>query len=146
MAVFEHTYGPYAGQLTPQWSRFLVIPRHAYRRVFKSKIFTAFFALSFVCPLVMAVIIYLHHNINALTLMEIQPASIVPINNVFFRVYTMIQSTASADNPRKTRPTLSDTGISANVSNSDHRLSLRGAFERLWWSAALVRFPRPYQR
>lgn len=93
MAVFEHTYGPYEGQLTPQWSRFLVIPRHAYRRVFKSKIFTGFFALSFVCPLVMAVIIYLHHNINALTLLEIQPSSIVPINNVFFRVFTMIQST-----------------------------------------------------
>ncbi len=93
MAVFEHTYGPYEGQLTPQWSRFLVIPRHAYRRVFNSKLFTGFFALAFVCPLVMAVIIYLHHNINALTLMELQPASIVPINNVFFRVFTMIQST-----------------------------------------------------
>ena len=66
MAVFEHTYGPYEGQLTPQWSRFLVIPRHAYRRVFNSKLFTGFFALAFVCPLVMAVIIYLHHNINAL--------------------------------------------------------------------------------
>ena len=31
MAVYEHTYKPYAGPLTPRWSRFLVIPRHAYR-------------------------------------------------------------------------------------------------------------------
>ena len=26
MAVYEHTYKPYAGPLTPEWSRFLVIP------------------------------------------------------------------------------------------------------------------------
>jgi len=31
MAVYEHTYKPYAGPLTPEWSRFLIIPRHAYR-------------------------------------------------------------------------------------------------------------------
>ena len=31
------------GQLTPEWSRFLMIPRHAFRDVFKSKLFTAFF-------------------------------------------------------------------------------------------------------
>ena len=29
MAVYEQTYKRYAGPLTPEWSRFLIIPRHA---------------------------------------------------------------------------------------------------------------------
>ena len=95
MAVFEHKYGPFEGQLTPHWSRFFVIPKHAYRIVFKSKIFTGMFVLSFLCPLVMAVLIYLHHNASALTLLEVRPGDLVPINNVFFRVYTTIQSSVA---------------------------------------------------
>ena len=47
MAVYEQTYKRYVGPLTPEWSRFLIIPRHAYRGVFKSKLFTAFFAICF---------------------------------------------------------------------------------------------------
>ena len=52
MAVYEHTYKQYLGKLTPEWSRFLVIPRHAFRDVFKSKLFTAFFAICFLPLLV----------------------------------------------------------------------------------------------
>ena len=47
MAVYEQTYRRYAGKLTPEWSRFLIIPRHAYRGVFSSKLFTAFFVVCF---------------------------------------------------------------------------------------------------
>ena len=46
MAVYEQTYKRYAGPLTPEWSRFLIIARHAYRSVFSSKLFTAFFVIS----------------------------------------------------------------------------------------------------
>src|SRR2546427_655131 len=45
MAVYEHTYKRYAGPLTLEWRRFLIIPRYAFRDVFKSKLFTAFFVL-----------------------------------------------------------------------------------------------------
>lgn len=91
MAVYEHTYQPYAGALTPTWSRFLILPRHAYQDVFRSKLFTAFFALCFVCPLVMMILIYLRHNASALALMELNVADLVPINANFFRTYITIQ-------------------------------------------------------
>jgi hypothetical protein len=52
MAVYDHSYKNYAGALTPEWSRFLVLPRHAFRDVFKSKLFTAFFAICFLPLLV----------------------------------------------------------------------------------------------
>ncbi len=63
MAVYEQTYKRYAGPLTPEWSRFLIIPRHAYRAVFKSKLFIAFFVICFIPLLVEAILIYLHHNV-----------------------------------------------------------------------------------
>ena len=92
MAVYEHGYKPYAGPLTPEWSRFLIIPRHAYRDVFRSKLFTALFALCFVCPLVMAILIYLHYNITALGIFRIDVASLVPIDAGFFSFYLSIQT------------------------------------------------------
>ena len=66
MAVYEQSYKPYTGRLTPEWSRFLIIPRHAYRAVFNSKLFIAFFAICFLPLLVEAILIYLRHNFGAL--------------------------------------------------------------------------------
>ena len=92
MAVYEHTYKPYAGPLTPEWSRFLIIPRHAYRDVFKSKLFTGFFALCFVCPLVMAILVYLRHNVAALAVLNLKPGDVASINAGFFQFYAAFQS------------------------------------------------------
>jgi ABC-2 type transport system permease protein len=92
MAVYEHSYKPYAGPLTPEWSRFLVIPRHAYRDVFRSKLFTGFFAMCFVCPLVMAILIYLHHNLTAMAIFQINLRDLAPINAFFFQVFIGIQT------------------------------------------------------
>jgi ABC-2 type transport system permease protein len=91
MAVLERSYKRYQGVLSPQWSRFLIIPRHAFRDVFRSKLFTAYFALSFICPLVFAILIYLHHNFEALGIMQVSLNNLVPIDASFFRIYVAIQ-------------------------------------------------------
>ncbi len=92
MAVYEHSYKPYEGALTPHWARFLVLPRYAYESVFKSKFAVSFFALSYVCPLIYAILIYLHHNVNALAAMGIQSADVVKINAEFFAIFLGIQT------------------------------------------------------
>lgn len=91
MAVYEHTYKPYAGPLTPEWSRFLIIPRHAYRDVFKSKLFTGFFALCFVCPLIMAILVYVKHNAAALAVFQLDPKNAPSISAGFFQTYIEFQ-------------------------------------------------------
>ena len=91
MAVYEQTYKRYAGSLTPEWSRFLIIPRHALRGVFNSKLFTAFFVICFLPLLVEAILIYLHHNITALTIMNANVRELVPIDGSFFQVFVSIQ-------------------------------------------------------
>lgn len=91
MAVYEKTYRRYEGRLTPRKSRFLVLARYAKAEVFSARITTALFALSFAVPLGAMVLIYLHHNVGALQLMDLRPQDILPIDEQFFFVLTSIQ-------------------------------------------------------
>lgn len=91
MAVYEQTYKRYTGRMTPEWSRFLIIPRHAYRGVFNSKLFTAFFVICFVPLLVEAVLIYLRHNVGALAALTIDVRALVPVDGFFFQTFVNIQ-------------------------------------------------------
>jgi ABC-type transport system involved in multi-copper enzyme maturation permease subunit len=92
MAVYEHTYKQFSGKLTPEWSRFLVIPRHAFRDVFKSKLFTAFFVVCFVPLLIEAILIYLHHNVNALAILKVDIRELIPIDASFFQTFVNLQA------------------------------------------------------
>jgi ABC-type transport system involved in multi-copper enzyme maturation permease subunit len=93
MAVYEHTYKQYLEKLTPEWSRFLVIPRHAFRDVFKSKLFTAFFVVCFIPLLIEAILIYLHHNVNALAILKVDVRELIPIDAFFFQTFVNLQGT-----------------------------------------------------
>jgi ABC-2 type transport system permease protein len=92
MAVYEQTYKQYLGKLTPEWSRFLIIPRHAFRDVFKSKLFTAFFIACFLPLLVEAILIYLHHNVNALAILKVNVRELLPIDTYFFQTFVNLQA------------------------------------------------------
>src|SRR5688572_10487959 len=92
MAVYELTYKQYLGKLTPEWSRFLVVPRHALRDVFKSKLFTAFYVFCFLPLLVEAILIYLHHNVSALAILQVNVRELLPIDNSFFHTFVNVQS------------------------------------------------------
>ena len=87
MAVYEHLYGVYEGESHSSWSRFFVIPRYALREVFKSKLFVTIFILCFVYPLIATIIVYLHHNVNALSLLQINVRELLPIDGSRPTVY-----------------------------------------------------------
>jgi ABC-2 type transport system permease protein len=91
MAVYEQTYKRYTGSLTPEWSRFLIVPRHAFRAVFNSKLFTAFFVICFLPLLVEAVLIYLHHNATAMAVMSLNARELLPIDGSFFQAFVNVQ-------------------------------------------------------
>ena len=91
MAVYEQTYKRYAGRLTPEWSRFLIVPRHAYRGVFRSKLFTAFFVICFIPLLIEAILIYLHHNVSALGILKVNVRELIPIDASFFQTFVNLQ-------------------------------------------------------
>jgi ABC-2 type transport system permease protein len=91
MAVYEHLYGSYEGESQSALSRFFVIPRYAIRDVFKSKLLTTFYILCFIYPLVAAILVYLHHNTNALALLQINVKELIPIDRTFFRTFVEVQ-------------------------------------------------------
>ncbi|HEV7698822.1 MAG TPA: hypothetical protein VGO43_01190 [Pyrinomonadaceae bacterium] len=91
MAVYEHLYRAYEGESHTALSRFLVIPRYALREVFKSKLFTTIFILCFIYPLLSAILVYLHHNANALALLQINIPELLPIDRTFFRTFIEVQ-------------------------------------------------------
>ena len=88
MAVYERNYGRFKGLLTPTRTRFLILPRYAFREVFQSRFFVAFFTLCFALPFAGLLMIYLHHNIAALKFLNLpldQLKDALPINATFFR-------------------------------------------------------------
>ena len=91
MAVYEHLYGAYDGESQSAWSRFLVIPRYALREVFKSKLLVTIFVLCFIYPLVASILVYLHHNANALALLQINVSKLLPIDASFFSTFVEVQ-------------------------------------------------------
>ncbi len=84
MAVYKQTYRRYEGPLTPAWSRFLILPRYAYQRVFDSRFLIFFFVACFVGPAVCAVIIYLRYNSGALEMFNISLAKLLKVDGRFF--------------------------------------------------------------
>lgn len=94
MAVYERTYRRYAGELTPEGSRFLILPRYAYQEVFKSKLFIAFLALCAVPLLGEAGILYLRHNLAVLEqLAFLRPVlEQIPVNAYFFERHVAVQT------------------------------------------------------
>lgn len=92
MAVYEHTYKPYEGALTGSRRRFLVIPRYAYEDLFQHRLFIGLYAICFVAPLIFTILIYFRHNANAMAIFNANPADLLPINGLFFRVVISIQS------------------------------------------------------
>jgi ABC-2 type transport system permease protein len=68
VAVYDRRYRRYQGALTPERSRFLVLPRYAYREVLGKRLFLAFFVTCYLVPLGCALLIYLPHNASFLQL------------------------------------------------------------------------------
>jgi len=91
MAVYEHLYRAYEGEAHTPLSRFLVIPRYALREVFKSKLLTTVYVICFIYPLVAAILVYLHHNTNAIALLQINVRELLPIDNTFFDTFVEMQ-------------------------------------------------------
>ena len=69
-----------------------MIPRHAFRDVFKSKLFTAFFVVCFIPLLLEAILIYLHHNVNALAILKVNVRELIPIDASFFQFFVNFQA------------------------------------------------------
>ena len=86
MAVYERTWKPYNGPLTPVRSRFLVVTRYAIADAFASRLFTAFYAICFLPSLVGLFFIYLSHNVTLLEKLGMPMDLMNALTSQFFMV------------------------------------------------------------
>lgn len=84
MAIFQQVYRGYSGPLSKPFDRTLVIFRYALADVFKLRLFTAFFVLCFLLPVLLMCGIYLFHNIDLLVQMEVNIDELTDIDGNFF--------------------------------------------------------------
>lgn len=90
--VAERIFEPYSGPHTGDRARLAVIPRFAYAELFRSKVALVVFASGFVVPAAWALIIYLRHNVDALTALNIRLDEIMTIDATLFIRLLFIQS------------------------------------------------------
>jgi ABC-2 type transport system permease protein len=90
VAVYRRSYTSYSGSLTPAWSRFLVLFRYSRKSLFRSKLQTALFVLSFFFPLLCLISIYLAHNLSFLERLT-GSNRLLSIDNQFFFYFIYVQ-------------------------------------------------------
>jgi hypothetical protein len=66
MAVYKRGYRRYAGPLTGRWTRFMVLPRYAWRRLYEQRLVVLLTMAAFVWPLLCAGFVYLTNHVELL--------------------------------------------------------------------------------
>jgi ABC-2 type transport system permease protein len=92
MAVYKRAYRAYAGELTPPWSRFLILTRYGLRGLFRSRVFTGFFVLWMFPFLIALATIYLSHNTAVLALLHVRRGGLISIDAQFFSIFMSSQT------------------------------------------------------
>ncbi len=92
MAVYKRSYKAYAGRLTPEWSRWTIVPRYAIGGAFRSKFMTAFLVISLFYPLWCACAIYLRYNLALLEKINLFGAQRLEIGGTFYWWFVNVQS------------------------------------------------------
>lgn len=91
MAVYKRTYKGYAGGLTPEWSRFMILPRYSFLRLFQSKFLLFFLAACAIYPIGAAGFIYIAHNLSFLKALNVNAGNFLEVNEKFFVYYCNFQ-------------------------------------------------------
>jgi len=91
MAVYKRTYKGYAGGLTPEWSRFMILPRYSFLRLFQSKFLLMFLAACAIYPIGAAGFIYIAHNLSFLKALNVNAANLLEVNEKFFLYFCNFQ-------------------------------------------------------
>jgi len=91
MSVYNRQYKLFEGPFTPVMTRFLVIPRYAFKRVFSSKLFIGFFVLCFIPMLVFGSMIYLYNSAGLLKMLNFNINDLMTIDTPFFMLVMNIQ-------------------------------------------------------
>lgn len=92
MAVYRRGYHRYQGRIAGHWTRFTVLPRFAWSRLFQQRLVVLLTVLAMVWPLLCALFIYLTNHADLLRGLDREFRSFIEVNGNFFMVFMNVQS------------------------------------------------------
>ena len=91
MAVYKRTYTAYEGALTPEWSRFLILPRAAHGRLTQMKLLTILRMVAMFYPVGCIVWVYIANNLSVLASFGIPAGQFIKVETSLFLYLCWVQ-------------------------------------------------------
>ena len=133
MAVYKRGYRRYDGPLTGRWTRFMVLPRYSWRRLYEQRLVLLLTMAACVWPLLCAGFIYLTNHVELLQGLEPEFRDFIQVNGKFFAIFMYVQAACAVFLAALAGPGL----IAPDLSNNALPLYFSRPLTR--WSYALAR-------
>ena len=91
MAVYKRGYRRYTGPLTGGWTRFMVLPRYAWRKLYQQRLVLLLTMAAFVWPILCAGFVYLTNRAELLQGLEPEFRAFIQVNGRFFSIFMYVQ-------------------------------------------------------
>ncbi len=153
MAVYRRGYRRYQGRVTGAWTRFMVLPRFSWQRLFQQRLVVLLIVVAMIWPLLCAGFIYLTNHANLLKGLDKEFQSFIEVNGRFFLVFMNVQAAfavflAALAGPGLIAPDLSNNALplyfSRPLTRSGYALArlvvLVGMLSIITWVPGLLLF------
>ena len=154
MAVYRRGYERYRGRITGRRTRFMVLPRFAWRRLFQQRLVVLLMVVAMMWPVVCACFIYLTNHADLLKgLFGREFESFIQANGRFFQIFMTVQGVfaiflAALIGPGLIAPDLANNALplyfSRPLTRSDYALArltvLFGMLSIITWIPGLLLF------
>lgn len=153
MAVYRRGYQRYQGPITGRWTRFLVLPRVAWRRLFQQRMIDLLMLAALIWPLLCAIFVYISNHADLLKGMDKGFRSFLEVKGNFFIVFMQVQATfavflAALAGPGLIAPDLANNALplyfSRPLSRAEYALArlttLCGILSLVTWMPGLIVF------
>jgi ABC-2 type transport system permease protein len=92
MAVYRRGYQRYEGRLTGPWTRFMVLPRFSWQRLFQQRLVVLLTVIAMIWPILCAAFIYLTNHVELLAGLDKEFREFIEVNGKFFLVFMDVQA------------------------------------------------------
>ena len=153
MAVYKRGYQRYQGRMTGHWSRFMVLPRFAWRRLFQQRLVALLIVTAMIWPLLCAGFVYISNHAELLRGLDSEFQRFVEVNGNFFLIFMNVQALfaiflAALTGPGLISPDLANNALplyfSRPLTRSDYVLAklivLFGMLSIVTWVPGLALF------
>jgi ABC-2 type transport system permease protein len=158
MAVYKRGYQRYQGPIQGRWERFMVLPRFAWRRLFRQRLVVLLLALSMIWPLLCATFLYIGNHAELLKGIIFGSGSssfmsFIQGDSTFFMTFMKVQATfavflAALTGPGCIAPDLANNALplyfSRSITRTEYTLgrlgTLLGLLSIVTWIPGILIF------